>query len=255
LLARKSLQLAARNFSNQIEASMKRYAAVAVAVLAIFVLHSAALGQACYTPVTSWQGTYSWNGTGSGSDVLGEYSWTINHQATGAPNLALGGASCSAVTFGGPDASVTGSVSDLGTNKCGDGSPDTWGISGGPTFLTEGVLTLDIAGKTFQYFEDPIITGQITTNTCGTVNTSSGPIQIAPFDAGCGGTLTVPKISLPTSIQPLTGETPVPGVADCPFAVPSSWTLTYDLVPIFKDDDDCKQEGGSTVGCRNQRLG
>src|SRR2546423_15425584 len=102
---------------------MKRYAAVAFALLAISFLHSSALAQACYTPITSWQGTYSWNGTGSGSDVYGKYSWTINHQATGAPNLTLGGASCSTVTFGGPDASATGSVSDFGSAKCGDGSP------------------------------------------------------------------------------------------------------------------------------------
>ena len=28
-----------------------------------------------------------------------------------------------------------------------------------------------------------------------------------------------------------------------------------DLTPVVVDNDDCKQKGGSTVGCRNQSLG
>jgi RHS repeat-associated protein len=233
---------------------MKRYAAIAVALSALSLV-SSAVGQACYTPVTSWRGSYDWNGSGGGEDQYGEYNWTVSHQATGAPNLVLTGASCSMAVWGGPDISATGTVNDVGTSTCGDGSPDTESYSGGPTFLTEGVLTFNFSSGTFQYFEDPIITARETSNTCGTINTSSLPYQIAPFDPSCGGELAPPNISLPHAIQPLTGETPVSGVAACPYAIPASWVLTYNLIPIIKDDNDCKQSGGSTVGCRNQSLG
>jgi RHS repeat-associated protein len=233
---------------------MKVYAALAIVFLALN-LTSPAAGQACYTPVTSWQGTYSWSGSGGGGDQYGLYSWTVSHEATGAPNLVLSGASCSQVGFGGPDDSATGTVSDMGTNTCGDGSPDTESFSGGPTFLTEGSLILKVASGNFQYFEDPIITANERSNSCGTINTSQLPIQIAPFNAICDGSITQPSVSLPTTIQTLTGEIPYTGVAVCPYGIPASWTLTYDLTPIFKDDDDCKKDGGSTVGCRNQSLG
>ena len=233
---------------------MNRFAMLAVFTL-LLTAGPALQAQSCYTPITSWQGSYTLTGSGGGEDVLGLYSWTIDHEATGVPNLAFAGVTCSSATWAGPDSSATGSANDVGTATCGDGSPDTESFTGGPTFLTEGGLILNLASKTFQYIEDPIITATITTDSCGTVNTSSGPFQLAPFDAGCGGTLSLPTIALPGTVGELSGEVSIPGVATCPYAIPGSWSLTYDLTPSYSEDCDCKKKGGSTIGSQNQSLG
>ena len=232
-----------------------KISALAVVSLALALSFSAsAHGQACYTPITSWQGTYTLNGTGSGSDQYGQYSWTIDHQATGTVNLALGSSSCTQASWTGADTFV-GTVSDFGTNTCGDGSPDTESWTGGPSFLTGSVLQIDLGAGAFKYFEDPIVTAAETTNSCGSVSTGSLPIQIFPFDPSCTGTLVGGSASLPSTAQSLSGEVSLSGVAVCPYAIPATWSLEYDLIPVFQDDKDCKEQGGSTVGCRNQSLG
>jgi hypothetical protein len=95
---------------------MTRFAPFAGAILAASLISSAS-GQTCYTPIVKWEGTYTLSGSGGGKDKVGLYSWTIDHQATGATNLPLAGASCTTAGWGGqPDVSATGSANDLGTN-------------------------------------------------------------------------------------------------------------------------------------------
>src|SRR5262245_54462393 len=85
-----------------------------LALAGTFTLSATALGQACYSPVTSWQADYEMTGTGTGKDGGGQLDWTVNHHMSGTPILNGGAASCSLLVFGGPDSTVSGTVSDHG---------------------------------------------------------------------------------------------------------------------------------------------
>src|ERR1700732_780767 len=103
---------------------MKNYPILFI-VTTILVIKTPACAQTCYSPITSWRGTYNLTGIGSGPDAAGGYNWTIDHQIKGIPYLSTSDVSCSTALWYGYDFSASGSVNDKGTGSCPDGSSRT----------------------------------------------------------------------------------------------------------------------------------
>lgn len=235
---------------------MKISALAAVALALALSCTAAAHGQSCYTPITSWQGTYSMSGSGGGTDQFGMFNWTMSQQATGTPNMVGGSSSCTTASWLGPDLGATGSAHDVGQAPCGDNGTETETFSGGPILLSEAVIGIDTVAGTYLFVPDPIVSATETDSGCGATNTGNIVVQIAPFDANCSNpTIPFPKNPLPPTIQSLSLDTSVSGVAVCPYGIPGTWDFSFNLLPVVNADKDCKEEGGSTVGCRNQSLG
>jgi RHS repeat-associated protein len=235
---------------------MNRYFVVAVALIA-FSFASPAVGQTCYTPITSWQATYNMTAVGSGEDKFGVYNWTISHQMQGNPNLPLSGASCSGMGFGGIDANptATGTANDHGVApNCGDGSANKFDISGGPAFDEASSLGINLAAGNYTFWDVLNISSTTVVTTCGSGDSQIIPFALMPINTSCTGPITTPVFPLPPTIQTLsqTGATVSGATAYC---APATWTLGFTLTPVYTDDDDCKKDGGSTVGCLNQSLG
>jgi RHS repeat-associated protein len=59
---------------------------------------------------------------------------------------------------------------------------------------------------------------------------------------------------LPQTIQTLSAGNSFPALS-APGNGPASWKFSFTLTPLYTPDDDCKQSGGSSIGCRSQSLG
>ena len=79
---------------------MKAYVAVAIIVLVLAAAPSL-WAQACYSPITSWQGSYSLTTSGTFSCLNGEATCTISQSAAGNLNIGSSFASCSVAAWGG----------------------------------------------------------------------------------------------------------------------------------------------------------
>jgi YD repeat-containing protein len=234
---------------------MKAYDALAVVFLAL-CFSSPAQGQACYTPIASFQADYTMTGTGSGKDLFGEYSWTINHQMKGSPDMP-GGGSCTTLGFGGTDATASGTADDHGTAKCGNNTPDNLDITGGVNFLSAATLSIDVSGGTYWFFPAVNVNATFTSDLCGSVSSSTSLLPLSPINLACTDVdPNIPKFTLPLTVQSLIQSgAHFGGAADCAYGIPSDWVLGFQLIPIYKVDKDCKKKAGSSVGCRNQSLG
>jgi len=91
---------------------MKTYAALAT-ILTILAVAPALRAQQCYTPITSWQGSYSLNGGGSGA-----CSWQPNAVCTtshaAAANVTMSGfaLSCNEAYWSNSDSLTSASLND-----------------------------------------------------------------------------------------------------------------------------------------------
>jgi hypothetical protein len=67
-----------------------------LAIVMMLVATEFSVRAQCYSPVTSWTGDYTLTGNASGApDPFAQYTWTVDHKATGTPYLPYGGADCS----------------------------------------------------------------------------------------------------------------------------------------------------------------
>jgi RHS repeat-associated protein len=226
---------------------MKIYAALALVIMPL-ALQPALRAQACYTPITSWQGSYSLNGSGTVSCNGG--TCTVDEGATANVNTTSAGAGCSVASFGGADTLLTASLNNKAVFSCQPGQ-EVETIVGTGGAASQTILNIDISKGTYVYFPFPSENLTQTITQCdGTVVTKN--LQGAGLWPITNWPLT---FTLPTTVQQLTAApAPFQGTALIEGAI-VPWTFSFTLTPTYNTDDDCKQPGGSSIGCLNQSLG
>ena len=233
-------------------------------ILTALVLTPALCAQVCGpTPVVAWTGAYSMSGIGSGGDLLGEYTWTVEHNMSGSPDLVGAQLGCPTISWTGTDTFATGSANDLGTEDCTGGGSTTIAYNGsGPPVVSLGGLALNVLGFTYQFYDAFAIIATITTVGCPPDGgTQSDPLPyflLSPLELGCAGDLTFPSYVLPPFVGPLAQSgVPLNGAADCPWGISTDWDMSFGLYPIYVWDSDCPPPWvvNSTIGCENQSLG
>lgn len=212
---------------------------------------AAAWGQACYTPVQSWQGNYTLSGTandatcGAGTNCVVNQSVTVN--VAFPPILA----SCASASFADvSDGAPQATVSDSALVSCPPGSgPRTVTItsaSGGSSF---SFLALNESG-TYDYSPVLFTNAVLSDPGCGgggTTQTMQYPLYPAP-------SVWPITSSLPANVQTLDGPSPFEDIGSS-FVAAMNWDFPYKLQPKHKDDKPCKKNGRSTIDCQNQGLG
>src|SRR5215469_7365239 len=161
---------------------MMRFTSLGI-LLALVALPSIGRAQNCWSPVTSWQGTYQLTGTGSGADCLGSgLSWTVGTNAQANLNMPKNVISCSEAVWGGPDSIASGSVNFFGTQPCIGAPPstETYAASGGPTLPTAGSITIDESAQTYHFLDELVISGTFTDVNCG-VQDQHEPFILTPW--------------------------------------------------------------------------
>jgi RHS repeat-associated protein len=231
--------------------------ALALFLLALSIYGPVARAQQCTTPVTSWQADYTLEATaanvscGSGN---GE-TCDIDQSASASGSFrAMTGQSCTALGWFAPAPIVptTVSLANSYTSPCLLSGTVTQQFGQPTGSVTQESLNLDLTAGKYTFEPDAISSAIDTIVGCNGDKTSKS-VQYLYTPILIGGTWP-PKFSLPTSIQQLTGSTPFQALA-ATAAAPASWTFKFTLTSNFTEDDDCDQEGGSTIGCQNQRLG
>src|SRR5580698_4921042 len=104
---------------------MKIYSALAI-VVAVLTAEPVLRAQQCYTPITSWTGSYSLNTlSGNGTVPCGNGGECTTNQAAAANvKTTSSGASCSEAVWAGNDVVTTAALNDTDTSYgCGDGQP------------------------------------------------------------------------------------------------------------------------------------
>ncbi|HEY6339774.1 MAG TPA: RHS repeat-associated core domain-containing protein [Candidatus Sulfotelmatobacter sp.] len=235
---------------------MKSCRAVTIVTL-ILAMGAAARAQTCYSPITSWHGTYSLTGTGNGTACNGNPSGscTTNHSSSANVSTNSGGASCVMAGWGGLDSNISLSYNDTEVTPCDPGqSSDTF--TGATPVLSGSTLTVDLSTGTFSYEGSAIGSGTLTSIDCNG-NQSTNPI---PGYALYPVSNWPQTFALPSSPQTLS-------VNNWPFQAQGttnssvSWTMSFTLVPQYTTDDECKDQGSwifpasSSIGCLNQSLG
>jgi RHS repeat-associated protein len=228
---------------------MKTYAALAT-ILTVLTLGPALGAQQCYTPVTSWQVSFTLSGSGTGSCQGGNCS--VSESASSANGtMTPSYVSCTSnfVLWGGNSPNFTGALNDS-VDTCPSGDTDEYsGISSGGA--AQSGLIVETASNVFSYSGGAAGQGTVTPVAC---DGSKG----SPFPVGTRiGAQTYPTPPLPTSVETLT-ETPFSfTAADAELGVSIPWTFSFTLVPSYVWDDDCAVPWivNSTIGCQNQSLG
>jgi RHS repeat-associated protein len=248
---------------------MRRVGAISLLSFAVMALTCLpAVGQSCgaWQSVSSWQGTVTLSGSGSGPDNEGAYTWTVNHAVQN--QLALAPSTTSACTWVGgntaTDSENTGSFNDQGVSSesCGGGA-NTMSLVGSQFDVDGLTLTIDTASNTYTLSPSPEIGGTLTT-ICGSQKTTNSIILFAgPFTSSCAPasvTFSLPGPSIGVLQPPAATFT---DTADCEVdgGIPGiKFTLTFTLTPGSATsnnnvDNQCSQSGGSSIGCQNQSLG
>jgi RHS repeat-associated protein len=228
---------------------MKTYAALAT-ILTVLAIGPAVRAQTCYSPITSWQGNYSLNASGSSSCNGG--SCTISQTAAADVNMNSSFASCSSASWSGTDANFTGSLSDTDVFPCVNGGQQTLTLSGTGSGSSSSQLSINVSNSTYSYPPAPVGNATYTAVACdGSQHTANTTWPLSPEP----GTNWPATFTLPATVEPLVvvGDSfqagaPFPGAV-----VP--WTFSFTLDPVYDTDDDCKKDGGSSIGCQNQSLG
>jgi RHS repeat-associated protein len=220
---------------------MKRFRELAI-VIAVAVLTTTAQSQACYTPITSFQGTYSLSGSASGACFDGESgTCTTNESAAGTVLLNDLLASCSQLEQIINNGTITSaSVNDTENYQCSDNPPteqtDTvQGSGGAPGFaLDQTWLNILVSSGTYSF--SPFPYGEATESQSGCTNdTDNAPFPLYP------NTTPYPTFSLPNSVQALAADNfKFTGNGGLNTTVP--WTLSFSLTPVY-DCKDCREDG------------
>jgi RHS repeat-associated protein len=222
-----------------------------LATIAILSL-LAAQAQRCYTPVPSFQGSYSLTGTGSGActgDSQG--ACTTNLSVSGNTITTDAGASCSLAGWGGDDPNLSLSFDVTKVDPCTPSgqSSDTF-VGTSPALAGSGwAITVSPSNGTFTFLGAAIGSGTLTTIDCNGNETTS-PLPGFPLYPGSNWPQT---FSLSNPAQTLDmGNWSFQGTGT---VQTDSWTLSFSDNPNYNPDDNCKQDGHSTIGCQTQSLG
>jgi RHS repeat-associated protein len=228
---------------------MKTYAALAT-ILTVLAVAPALRAQQCYTPITSWQGNYSLNASGSSSCNGG--SCTISQTAASDVNMNSSFASCSSASWSGTDANFTGSLSDTDLMPCVNGGQQTLTLSGTGSGSSSSQLSINVSNGTYFYPPAPVANATYTAVACdGSQHTANTTWPLSPEP----GTNWPATFTLPATVEPLVVDRDsCQAGAFFPGAV-VPWTFSFTLDPVYNTDDDCKKDGGSSIGCQNQSLG
>jgi RHS repeat-associated protein len=228
---------------------MKTYAALAT-ILTVLAVAPALRAQQCYTPITSWQGNYSLNASGSSSCNGG--SCTISQTAASDVNMNSSFASCSSASWSGTDANFTGSLSDTDLMPCVNGGQQTLTLSGTGSGSSSSQLSINVSNGTYFYPPAPVANATYTAVACdGSQHTANTTWPLSPEP----GTNWPATFTLPATVEPLVVDRDsFQAGAFFPGAV-VPWTFSFTLDPVYNTDDDCKKDGGSSIGCQNQSLG
>ncbi|MGP0098286.1 MAG: RHS repeat domain-containing protein [Terriglobales bacterium] len=243
---------------------MKSFSALVILV-AVAALISAAQGQSCYTPITSWNTKFNLTGSGSGLACSG-VTCDINESAS-ASNLSIVPAfvQCNPAAVGwegftpspaGPD---TWSVNDTMHDPCNEGGPSYLNYSG-PTSngLAASALAANVANGTYTYQGISGGAGTVIFQPC----LGNSPPEVAPTDVDPRSNWPI-TFTLPSTPQTLTGSAP-PGYTaedsmDLGATVP--YTFTFTLVPQY-DCQPCREDGtkwvapiSSSISPENSSLG
>ena len=228
---------------------MKNYAAVVIAVT-VLVLGGKVHAQVCWSDVMSWNATFSLSGSGSGS-CTGYAECTANDLLTGNNvKMTPGYLNCHPddATWGGYTSSTNGQLNDSATNLCPPSGENQyqWQLNGAEA--SSGLAIVESAG-TYQYGVAGAGIGTYTETPCGgQPSSSSVPLGILPV------TNYPQTLPLPSNVGVLSNSYSFNG-QELVMLLAIPWTFSYTLIPSYDDDDDCEQQGGSTVGCQNQNLG
>jgi len=210
----------------------------------------AAWGQACYTPIPSFQGSYTLTGTASGAcsgDPQG--ACTTNLSASGNTITTVAGAACNLAGWGGDDSSLSLSFDVTKIDPCiPSGQSSNKFVGAGPLPASRWALTVSPSNGTFTFQGSAIGSGTVTQIDCSG-NENTFPIDFPLYPAS-----NWPQtLSLPSPAQSLSmGNW---GFQAQGTVQTTSWTLSFTDTPDYNPDDDCKQNGHSTIGCQTQSLG
>ncbi len=235
--------------------------ALLVAVIALGCWRAQA--QTCYTPITSWQGSYTLSA--SANNVQSPIGWTVvtMNETTSSNNLNLifAGTDCNKAGWAGSlnDPSDSGSYTSNGTFSCAPGTETAnFSASGSPLPQSEAGVAMDFSKNTYYFWPAMVLNGTETDTDCnGNTHSVSFPFPLYPPELLEGQ---VGVVALPSAPGPLNGNVTFQGT-DFSFGEMVPWTITFALTPSYDDCDDCKQEGGpgipvsSSIGSQNQSLG
>jgi RHS repeat-associated protein len=224
--------------------------ALLVAVLGI----GAAQAQTCTTPITAWGVHYSISGNGTGTDADG-FHWTISESASGITNVVLSTALCTGVWWTGQGTASTVSFNAQGVRPCESGSSvaqETSIFTGSSSVPDYSQISVDLSKNVYSFSPPTAVSVTWTVVACDGSSTTQ-PLVVPARPAW----ISPPDFPLPSSPQPLTGNTtnlqgtllPVPG------GIPMNWNFSFTLNPRYTPDDSCQQQGNSSIGCQDQNLG
>jgi RHS repeat-associated protein len=210
-----------------------------------------AWAQACYTPVQSFQGTYTITGTAQDATCAEGTSCTLNESVTDSVAFPPGFVSCASVTFSDaadspPQATVNASFSVKCPPPAGPRTVTITNASGGSSY---SLLAVNESGN-YYYFPSPTANAVLSDPGCGGGG-STTTLHTPFFPAPPGWPITQ---GLPANVQPLNGPPPFEN-NDSILAAPTNWDFTYTAQPNYDDDKKCKEKGNSTIDCQNQSLG
>ena len=158
---------------------MKTYAALAT-ILTILAVAPALRAQQCYTPITSWQGSYSLNGGGSGA-----CSWQPNAVCTtshaAAANVTMSGfaLSCNEAYWSNSDSLTSASLNDTVNYPCGQSQQQSLTAGGTGGGLSASSLTVYPSNGTYKYFPNASANATLTEQGC-TDSHANGLWQLTP---------------------------------------------------------------------------
>jgi RHS repeat-associated protein len=244
---------------------MRSYAAFAI-TMTVLTMGPTVQAQTCYTPITSWQGGFSISGSAKGAcpDFQPGATCDIDQSANVDVEMFLSLATCDMVMWAGQSNNISSfSVNDTGSYQCSEDPAETETVTvtgqtggiGGSFLLAEvssGAPGLN-CGKMPCYLFVPADGGnsKFTESGC---ESKSANVQWA-LEPRAGGAWPL-GFTLPSSVQPLTASPPAFQAAQDLFNDTStSWNFSFTLNPIYNPDDDCNQDGNSTIGCQTQSLG
>jgi RHS repeat-associated protein len=227
---------------------MKTYTAAAI-ILAVLAITPSLWAQSCYSPITSWQGNYSVNGSAS----QGSCNWepgatcTTSHAVAANVNIVGGALSCSEAYWSNTDSITSVSLNDSVVYPCGQSQQQSITAVGTGGGLSASDLIIYSSSGTYTYLPNAAANALVTEQGCdeGSENTL---FQLTP-QTNWPQTFTLPSspetlAADNISFQGLTGFDDI-----------ASFTFSFTLTPTYNTDNDCQQSGGSTIGCQNQSLG
>jgi len=239
----------------QMEVVMKRLVKILVLWFAVATVGCIiAQAQTCadWAKVTGWKGSYTLSG--GGTVTSGSIVFSINESASANVSEAGGGACPGVLQWVSGDTNVAASMNDSAVSQCNPGTESETVISS-PPFESNSQVQVDFSNGTFSFTATSYTAATVTSITCtGTKTTESFPAYPVGPQTNWPQTF-----ALPSSVQPLTVSNwtfqDSPGFGIGLAIVP--WTLSFNLTPIMNDnvDDDCEEDGGSSIGCQNQSLG